>query len=66
VREEVEFVIADVDGSGLAVEPVVGGKIPLISHRAREHYWQSRILPRAEAIMGKRLSLLDTDLRRWF
>jgi len=66
VREEVEFVIADVDGSGLVVEPVIGGKIPPISHRAREHYWQSRILPRVEAILGKRLSLLDTDLRRWF
>lgn len=60
LKEELEFVIVDVDG-GLKVEPVVGGKLPHITRRAREHYWESRILPRVEAVLGKSVGITSLD-----
>ncbi len=60
VREEVEYVIADAGEGGLRVEPVVGGRLPPITRRARRHYWESRVLPRVWQILGRQSQSLDS------
>ena len=65
-KEEVEYVISDVSSDGLKVEPVVDGRMPAITDRARRHYWENRVLPRIEAIVGKPSEALGTSLDRWF
>ncbi|MBW2672814.1 MAG: hypothetical protein JRD89_05250 [Deltaproteobacteria bacterium] len=64
-REEVEFVIADIGKNGLVIEPLVGGKVPEITPRGRKHYWESRILPRVEGLLGKKIDVEGIPLERW-
>lgn len=59
--ETIEYVIADVR-DGLRIEPVLDGRMPEITAAAREHYWESYVLPTLERMLGP---LQQSRLEEW-
>lgn len=65
--DSVKFVITDVDDHGRKVgEPVIKGKeLPKIKKRGYDYYFNERLLPCVERIVGKTLSLDSRTLDEW-
>jgi len=59
--ETIQYVIVDVGRKGMEVEPIIDGKMPEITGRAREYYWRHRVMPMVDRLveLEKQKSLSD-------